>query len=93
MTVIELQPGGGWYTEILAPVLYAHGHLLEASGPKFAEKIKSNPAVFGHIGPIIPFDPPKQVQKIGDRTNIHFGIILFMSQALPAPLPVCDQSP
>jgi predicted methyltransferase len=34
MTVIELQPGGGWYTEILAPVLYAHGHLLEATGPK-----------------------------------------------------------
>src|ERR1700679_2430907 len=31
MTVIELEPGGGWYTEILAPVLYAHGHLLEAS--------------------------------------------------------------
>jgi predicted methyltransferase len=62
MTVIELQPGGGWYTEILAPVLYAHGHLLEASGPKFADRIKANPAVFGHIGPIIPFDPPKQVQ-------------------------------
>ena len=39
MTVIELQPGGGWYTEILAPVLYAHGHLLEATGPKFADRI------------------------------------------------------
>ena len=62
MTVIELQPGGGWYTEILAPVLYAHGHLLEAAGPKFADKIKSDPAVFGHIGKIIPFDPPKEVQ-------------------------------
>jgi len=62
MTVIELQPGGGWYTEILAPVLYAQGHLLEASGPKFADKIKANPAVFGHIGTIIPFDPPKEVQ-------------------------------
>jgi predicted methyltransferase len=62
MTVIELEPGGGWYTEILAPVLYAQGHLLEASGPKFADKIKANPAVFGHIGTIIPFDPPKEVQ-------------------------------
>jgi len=62
MTVIELQPGGGWYTEILAPVLYAHGHLLEATGPKFADRIKANPAVFGHIGTIIPFDPPKEVQ-------------------------------
>ncbi len=62
MTVIELQPGGGWYTEILAPFLYAHGHLLEASDPKFEDKIKASPAVFGHIGQIIPFDPPKQVQ-------------------------------
>jgi len=62
MTVIELQPGGGWFTEILAPVLYAHGHLLEASGPKFADTIKANPKVFGRIGPIIPFDPPKQVR-------------------------------
>jgi predicted methyltransferase len=62
MTVIELQPGGGWYTEILAPVLYAHGHLLEASGPKFADRIKAAPAVFGHIGTIIPFSPPKEVQ-------------------------------
>ena len=62
MTVIELQPGGGWFTEILAPVLYAQGHLLEASGPKFADKIKASPAVFGHIGTIIPFDPPKQVR-------------------------------
>ena len=62
MTVIELQPGGGWYTEILAPILYARGHLLEASGPKFADRIKANPAVFGHIGTIIPFDPPKEVR-------------------------------
>ena len=62
MTVIELDPGGGWYTEILAPVLSAHGHLLEASDPNFADKIKANPAVFGHIGPIIPFAPPKDVQ-------------------------------
>jgi predicted methyltransferase len=62
MTVIELAPGGGWYTEILAPVLHDHGHLLEASGPEFAGKIKANPAVFGRIGTIIPFDPPKQVQ-------------------------------
>jgi len=68
MTVIELQPGGGWYTEILAPVLYAHGHLLEASGPKFGDKIKANPAVFGHIGTIIPFEPPKQV-RLGDENS------------------------
>jgi len=68
MTVIELQPGGGWYTEILAPVLYDRGRLLEAAGPKFADKIKTNPAVFGHIGPIIPFDPPKRVRLGADNS-------------------------
>ncbi|HTA66265.1 MAG TPA: hypothetical protein VK753_12250, partial [Xanthomonadaceae bacterium] len=45
MTVIELQPGAGWYTEIIAPFLYAHGHLMEASGPKFAATMKADPAV------------------------------------------------
>jgi len=68
MTVIELQPGGGWFTEILAPFLYDKGTLLEASGPKFADKIKANPEVFGHIGKIIPFAPPKQVQLGADNS-------------------------
>ena len=31
MTVVELWPGGGWYSEILAPVLKDHGKLIEAS--------------------------------------------------------------
>src|ERR1039457_258084 len=58
MTVIELEPGGGWYTEILAPFLYENGHLSEAGQPKFEQKIKANPAVFGHIVKVIPFAPP-----------------------------------
>ncbi|WP_114239322.1 class I SAM-dependent methyltransferase [Dyella sp. C9] len=64
MTVIELSPGGGWYTEILAPYLAAHGHLIEAASPKadkFNAKLKANPAVFGHITRVIPFAPPEQV--------------------------------
>lgn len=32
MTVIELIPGGGWYTRILAPVLREHGQLYLAYG-------------------------------------------------------------
>jgi predicted methyltransferase len=61
MTVIELAPGGGWYTEILAPFLSDNGHLIEAGSPKFEQKIKSNPAVFGHIVKLIPFAPPLNV--------------------------------
>ena len=67
MTVIELSPGGGWYTEILAPYLAAHGQLIEAAPPK-AEKIhaklKGNPPVYGHIAKVIPFAPPDEV-KLG----------------------------
>ncbi len=68
MTVIELSPAGGWYTEILAPFLYAHGHLIEAASPprstgssEFEQKLKANPAVYGHIEKVIPFAPPAQV--------------------------------
>jgi len=64
MTVIELSPGGGWYTEILAPYLYAHGHLIEAApakAEKFAAKLKAEPKVYGHVAKIIPFSPPEQV--------------------------------
>lgn len=64
MTVIELSPGGGWYTEILAPYLAAHGHLIEAAPPKaekFNAKLKADPAVYGHIAKVVPFAPPEQV--------------------------------
>ncbi|MGA9853839.1 MAG: hypothetical protein WBR29_00985 [Gammaproteobacteria bacterium] len=69
MTVIELSPGGGWYTEILAPFLYDQGHLIEASSPKaasFDAKLKADPAVYGHIEKIIPFAPPKHVNLGAD---------------------------
>lgn len=33
MTVIEIWPSGGWFTEILAPYLNAHGHYIGAVPP------------------------------------------------------------
>jgi predicted methyltransferase len=61
MTVIELDAGGGWYSEILAPFLYHHGHLIEAGSLKFADMVKANPAVFGHVEKVISFTPPLQL--------------------------------
>jgi predicted methyltransferase len=63
MTVVELSPGGGWYTEILAPYLHDRGRLIEATSPSrtFAAKLKANPQVYGHIAAIVPFAPPFQV--------------------------------
>lgn len=77
MTVIELAPGsGGWYTEILAPFLYDHGHLIEASAPAksrnmpttFATKLESDPAVYGHVVKVIAFAPPEQVNLGADHS-------------------------
>ena len=80
MRVIELAPGGGWYTEILAPVLKDGGQLIEAAPPsdsksrfmrrmakRFDEKLKSNPAVFGKVK-TVPFAPPAQVALGADNS-------------------------
>lgn len=60
MTVVEIEPAGGWYTEILAPFLHAHGHLVEAASltNSLVKKLKTDPAVYGNVGPIVPFAPP-----------------------------------
>jgi predicted methyltransferase len=62
MRVIEVLPGGGWYTEILAPFLHDHGQLIEATAPRssgsafsrkrvvrYAEKLAAKPAVYGKV--------------------------------------------
>ncbi|MFM0734826.1 methyltransferase [Paraburkholderia sediminicola] len=63
-TVLEIAPGGGWYTEILAPYLHDRGKLYEAQyeSPEpasaaeeqagqapFARKLAATPAVYGNV--------------------------------------------
>src|SRR5690554_6174305 len=61
-TVVEISPGGGWYTEILAPYLRADGLLYAAHFPAktevayyvrsrstFLEKLEKNPAVYDKV--------------------------------------------
>jgi predicted methyltransferase len=54
MTVVEIWPGGGWYTEILAPYLADRGKLVVAApGDRPAAidtLIASDPARFGKVG-------------------------------------------
>ncbi|HEU0276490.1 MAG TPA: hypothetical protein VFQ95_01520 [Rhodanobacteraceae bacterium] len=86
MTVIELAPGGGWYTRILAPLLYARGHLIELTWPndqKFNALLASDPAIFGHVqrGPeFTPFaahsahltlGPPDSADMVVTFRNMH----------------------
>ena len=61
MTVVEIAPGGGWYTDILAPVLATKGRYVAAhnnpegspGGQKqraaFIERVKANAATFGDV--------------------------------------------
>ena len=69
MTVVELSPGAGWYTEILAPYLREHGKLIAAgsdpqgsegarrSAARFQQKLDTNPAAFDKVE-IGAFSPP-----------------------------------
>lgn len=71
MTVVELSPGGGWYTEILAPYLQGKGKLIAAGesatssnegakryADRFTKKLESNPAMFSKVQRGV-FEPPR----------------------------------
>ena len=52
--VVEIWPGGGWYTEILAPYLAADGQLTVAPAPgkqaeSIAKKLSALPAAYGKV--------------------------------------------
>jgi predicted methyltransferase len=72
MTVVELSPGGGWYTEILAPYLRDKGTLIVAGespastnagalryAANLTKKLESNPAMFGKVQRSV-FEPPRE---------------------------------
>jgi predicted methyltransferase len=63
-TVVELSPGGGWYTEILAPYLREAGQLYAADGgsARFKAKMESM-GVYGKVR-ITTFDPRNGVLDI-----------------------------
>ncbi|MDE2430973.1 MAG: class I SAM-dependent methyltransferase, partial [Burkholderiales bacterium] len=76
MHVVEIIPGGGWYTEILAPYLRDHGKLILAapdpasasdysrrSAANLKKKLEASPAVFDQVS-VGVFEPP---------ANIHFA--------------------
>ena len=73
MTVVEIMPGGGWYTEILAPYLREQGKLYAAHFPldtsseygkkaitAFTQKLAAAPAVYDRVL-LTPFQPPQQL--------------------------------
>ena len=81
MQVLELWPGGAWYTEILAPFLAPDGRLavtnFDPAGPadkpatryakEFADKLAADAARFGAVE-VIQIDPPAKL-VLGDANS------------------------
>ena len=74
MTIIELEPGAGWWTEILAPYLRSKGHLIEAVPPlnahskmarqlrsRFDAKLSASPRLYSKVT-LVNFAPPKLIR-------------------------------
>ncbi len=66
-TVVEIWPGGGYWTQILAPALYAHGTYYAAFGgpdgdkdeahfamsPAFRQMLDQHPEIYGRVKPTV----------------------------------------
>ena len=73
MTVVEISPGGGWYTEILAPYLRDQGRLVLAaddpesgqtyyrrSAERLTQKLRAQPALYDRVQ-VLPFEVPHKL--------------------------------
>ena len=74
MSVVEISPGGGWYTEILAPYLRERGQLsLAADDPqsihayyrrsaeRLQAKLQAKPEAYDRVR-VTVFEPPRTIQ-------------------------------
>ncbi len=72
MTVMEIWPGAGWYTEILAPVVRHNGQFIVAAydvdvpdqpayryrlQDELLEKFSADPEIYDQVA-VVPFSPP-----------------------------------
>lgn len=83
MTVLEIWPGGGWYTEVLAPVLRGNGQLIVAGWdvdvpdqPDYRyrlqagllEKFAAHPEVYDQVA-VVPYSPPASA-SLGEAESV-----------------------
>lgn len=83
MTVLEIWPGGGWYTEVLAPVLHDHGQLIVATWDpdvegqadyryelpeQMAQTFAAHPDVYGAVETVY-FSPPESA-SLGEAESV-----------------------
>jgi len=83
MTVMEITPGGGWYTEVLAPAIRGNGQFIVAAydvdvegQPEYRyelqeallEKFRATPELYDQVA-VVPFSPP-QSATLGEAESI-----------------------
>jgi predicted methyltransferase len=83
MTVMEIWPGAGWYTEIIAPVIRHHGQFVVAAydvdvpdQPQYRYRLQkellgkfsTRPDLYDQVA-IAPFSPP-QSASLGDSESV-----------------------
>ena len=83
MTVMEISPGGGWYTEILAPAVRGHGQFIVAAWdtdvegqPEYVyrlhgemmEKFRDQPDLYDQVA-VVPFSPPESA-NLGEAESV-----------------------
>ena len=83
LTVMEIWPGGGWYTEVLAPVMRGHGKYIAAGWdlavpdqPGYRPRLQNamlqtfadNPELYGEVG-FVEYSPP-QSASLGNANSI-----------------------
>ena len=82
MAVVELAPGGGWYTEILAPYLRENGKLIAASNDlaspnegerkaaeRFVERLNAKPEVYNKVAMGV-FSPPRSKYEFAPAGSV-----------------------
>ncbi len=91
-TVIEITPGGGWYSEILAPLLHDNGHYIAAVPAPGADalrrKFAADAARYGHAQ-VIEFDPrapvfgpPGSADRVLTFRNVHNWVMADTAPAM-----------
>ena len=83
MTVMEIWPGAGWYTEILAPAIRHHGQFVVATydvdvpdQPKYRyglqeallKKFSDRPELYDQVA-VVPFSPPTSA-SLGEANSL-----------------------
>lgn len=85
-TVVELWPGAGWYSEVLAPALRDRGQLVVANfttdpeagmvgqiGQALVDKFEAEPSVYGQVQ-VLTFSPPDEM-SMGDAESADLVLI------------------